>query len=1061
MSLPPRLGSRRGRTGWANLAVELRIGGFVSLSPGLYEALLSERLRDLFSNHPELRSVFGKLDPEEQPARYAAFVSKVLEQALRSEKDAASRLTLCNEIIRLISGTKGGGYLSDQRLVPDEKPVLLQITPPHYGDREIPRPLTSVVESSLFTGSRSDPQLGHELIQEMASADSADVLVSFIKWSGLRLLMPSFEELTQRGGTLRVITTSYMGASDAPAVEAIARLPNTQVRISYDTEHTRLHAKAYHFFRKTGFSTAFIGSANMSNAAMTNGLEWNLKVTAQDLPHIVEKFVAEFETYWNSREFIPFDPAKPELLREAIGFARNRTADIPVFFDIRPHAYQERILDSLTAERKVHNQHRNLVVAATGTGKTVIAAFDFKRFYEANGRTPRLLFIAHREQILQQALATFRAVLRDSGFGELLVGAYDPARLDHLFCSVAMFSTRRLWERVGAEFYDFVIVDEVHHGPASSYRPVFEQLQPKILLGLTATPERMSGESVAADFGNRLAAEIRLPEALEEKLLCPFHYFGVADPISTASDSFWRNGKYDVAELERVYTGAHVEAKLRLDAILGALTRYEPDMSRVRGIGFCVTVAHARFMAEQFNQRGIQSAVLVGETESEERTRLISDLKAGRLRFLFTRDVLNEGLDVPEITTVLFLRPTESLTVFLQQLGRGLRHSPEKDALTVIDLVGQVHRKYRIDQKFKALLTKARFNIEDEVEVGFPHLPSGCVIQLDRIARSHVLANIKESLRNLAVQVPERLETFERDSGKPLTFGNFVRHHDYDPVALLDDVSWTEWCSRARLTPIPRDPDLEALRPGLVRLAQASGPKELGRLGVIARALKIGDVPAAVAAVGENGLAAHYRIWGCPRDGMNSVRESFQRLAANPTVLDDAIQIADWAAQESRAGIAEVDLPFACSLELHGRYNNNDIKAVLNLASLERPGPTGVGLLHNPENRVYALLVTFQKTERDFSPTTMYADYPISRELLHWESSSMTNQETPTGQNLICHEERSYTVLFFVRDKKREPFTYLGPARRETFEGGRPIKMTWRLRHSMPAEIFEDNRRGG
>lgn len=1040
----------------------------MALSPGIYEALLTEELRDVIARHPELRSIFGKLDVEEVPSRYAAFIARIVEKALRLETDAVARISLCNEIVALISGRSTAEHLKDQRLIEIDKSVLLEVTPPHYTTGGIPRPETPLTESSLFTGSPSDPQLVHELLQEMASADTADVLVSFIKWSGLRLLMPGFEEMTRRGAQLRVITTSYMGASDAPAIEALARLPNTKIRVSYDTERTRLHAKAYHFLRRTGFSTAYIGSANMSNAAMTSGLEWNLKVTAQDLPHIVDKFVAEFETYWNSREFIPFDPSEPQVLRDAINHARNRTTAAPVFFDIRPHPFQERILDALEAERRVHGQHRNLVVAATGTGKTVVAAFDFKRFFELHRRAPRLLFIAHRKEILEQALGTFRAVLRIPDFGELLVGQYAATRLDHLFCSVDIFNGRRLWEQVGKEFYDFVVVDEVHHGPAASYRSIFQQLYPQILLGLTATPERMDGESVAADFGNRFAAEIRLPEALEEKLLCPFHYFGIADPVSVADDSFWRNGKYDVQALERAYTGAHELAKRRLSAIVDALTRNEPDLSLVRGIGFCVTVAHAEFMARQFNEHGIKSAVLVGDTDSESRARLISELRYGQLTFLFTRDVLSEGLDVPEITTVLFLRPTDSLTVFLQQLGRGLRHHPGKDCVTVLDLVGQAHRRYRIDRKLKALLSKTRFNIEREVEVNFPHLPSGCSIQLDRVAREHVLANIRENLRHLSEQVPEKLETFKQESGQDLTLSNFVRYHDYDPVTLLSSATWTDWCSRARLGDPSNDPNKNDLQAGLVRVAQTKGPQELKRLRSVVSYLKRRDVSAALSAAGSSAVSTHYRFWGKPgtRFRMSSIQESFGLLAGNPSFLSDVEQVVDWAIEETRIGATSVDLSFPCSLELHGQYSNNDIKAALGLATLERSGMTGVGLLHCRELKAYAVLITFQKTEREFSPTTMYADYPISRDLLHWESPSNTTQESATGQNLIAHAERGYTVLFFARDTKREdglvvPFVYLGPGERVTYQSDRPVQMTWRLRYPMPAEMFEENRRGG
>jgi superfamily II DNA or RNA helicase/HKD family nuclease len=1039
-----------------------------NLPHGIYEALLDEELNSILLQHPELRSVFGKLDPEEEPTRYAAFVARVVERALRLEDDPLTRLRICNELVERIAGHPSAEFLKSRRLVPKDKPVLLEITPPHYADGEMPRPETTLAESSLFTGSPSDPQLVHELIREMQSADSVDLLVSFIKWSGLRLLMGAFEELTTRGGQVRIITTSYMGASDAEAVEWLAKLPNASIRVSYDTERTRLHAKAYHFKRNSGFSTAYIGSANMSQAAMTSGLEWNLKITAQDLPHILEKFVAEFETYWNSREFPPFDPAEPMVLREAIQHARKKSSISTVLVDLTPHPFQERILDALSAERGVHDRWKNLIVAATGTGKTVVAAFDFKRFYLSKNRQARLLFVAHRREILEQAVGTFRLVLRMPDFGELMVGPHVAARFDHLFCSVDMLGSRRLWEQVGSEFYEFVIVDEVHHGPAASYRAIFDQFKPLILLGLTATPERMDGESVAADFGNRFAAEIRLPEALEEKLLCPFHYFGVADPVSLSSDQFWRGGKYDVTELENVYTGAHALAHERLNVIVNSLQRYEPDLEQVRGIGFCVSIRHAEFMAEKFNELGINSAVLVGETEQEQRGALLSDFRAGKIRFLFTRDVLNEGLDVPEVNTVLFLRPTESLTVFLQQLGRGLRHAPGKDCLTVLDFVGQAHRRYRIDRKLKSLMSKRRFNIQREVEMDFPHLPPGCSIQLDRLAREHVLANIRENLRNLAQQVPDRLETFVNETGQPLTFGNFVRFHDYEPEALVSRRTWTQWKASARLAEPPTDQDIDRLQDALVSAVQTTGPREIGRLRKIIAHLQVGDSTTAIAAAGDLALLAHYRLWGKPGRtlGMTNIEESFHRATQNPSILRDLEEILAWAADESRVGSALATVSFSCPLELHATYGSDEIKAALGGASFESAGVAGVGHLHFRDIKAFAALITFQKTEKEFSPSTMYHDYPISRDLLHWETQSQTSEASDTGKNLIHHKERGYTMLFFARGRKKiegitTPFTFLGPAQLVSYQSERPIQMVWRLDHPMPAEMFEDNRRGG
>ncbi len=578
----------------------------------------------------------------------------------------------------------------------------------------------------------------------------------------------------------------------------------------------------------------------------------------------------------------------------------------------------------------------------------------------------------------------------------------------------------------------------------------------------------MDGGNVAADFGNRFAAEIRLPEALAEKLLCPFHYFGVADPIALSGEQFWRNGRYDTAALEQVYVLDHARAGQRVDVLVEALSRYEPDLNAVKGIGFCVTIRHARFMAEQFTARGIPSGAVVSGVEDDRCRELLAALKTGRLTFLFTVDKLSEGVDVPEINTVLFLRPTESPTVFLQQLGRGLRHAPGKDCLTVLDLVGQAHRRYRADTKLKALMPRHRFSIDREVELDFPHLPAGCSIQLDRLSRRYVLENIRENFGRLAVQVPDRLQTFTSETGQELIFGNFIRYHDYEPEVLLVKESWSGWKARAQLGPKPVDPDLLRLKKTLLRAITINGPHEIVLLRAVLGKVSQGAIDEALALAGDSVMSVYYRIWGDKGRnlGITSLADAFRRLAANPSILADLDEILRWSLDTTEISGHIPESPFACALELHARYSGKEIQAAFGKATLETAGQTGVGVLHFPGVKAYALLVTFQKTEKEFSPSTMYADYPISRELMHWESQANTAQHHADGQNLIHHRERGYSILIFARGQKKRnratvPFTYLGPVDMVSYESERPIRMVWRLRHTMAVEMFEDNRRGG
>ncbi len=1030
---------------------------------GIYDQLIDRKTRDLLLENPELRSIVKKIDSAESPARFAAFLSRIIEEALHRQETIETRRDLCNSIIDQLCGDDAVKYLVDRELTQiEDKDVLTEITPSALGSESLPRPVTPIWESSLFTGAKSDPRLDHELVQEIHSADRVDFLVAFIRWSGLRLLLPALTEAEKRGVPVRVITTSYMGASEAKAVERLAGMSNVQIRVSYDTDRTRLHAKAYHFHRESGFSTAYIGSANVSSPALTSGLEWNLKVTNQDLPHILEKFLAEFETYWNSPEFVPFDQAEPERFRKAIQTARDRRSGLSTAFfaDITPHPFQERILEALQRERKAHGRFQNLVVAATGTGKTVVAAFDYARFRReaiSKGKTARLLFVAHRKEILEQSCACFRAILRDQNFGELHVGPYQAATFEHLFCSNLSLGNLQLWDRLGSDYFDYIVIDEAHHGAASTYRDIFERFQSKILLGLTATPERMDGASLLPDFGGRFAAEIRLPDALEEKLLCPFHYFAVSDPVALSDDRFWRAGKYDKNTLENVYTGAEATAQQRVDAVIQALDTYHGDYHQARAVGFCVSVRHAEYMAECFEKIGIPSRALHGKSGDAIREKTVREFRDGKFPFLFVVDIFNEGVDIPDIDTVLFLRPTNSLTVFLQQLGRGLRHATEKDCLTVIDLVGQMHRRYRIDRKFAALLPERRFRVDREVAADFPHLPAGCSIHLEKQARRHVLENIKRHYSNLQVAVTESIKSFESEANLPLTFTNFVNESGYEAHQLLGKMTWSQWKSKAGIkdTQVIREP--KVLRFGVTRTSLLKAPTFIETVNRFAK----GGDPAKLTELEKTRV--HYLLR--QKSGKNSefanVDESLKAAAEHTDILNDLREVSEWANDNAVPGNLEPN-----GFELHGTYTAVDINVVMGKATFLSPGQTGLGVVYFEKRKALVLLMTFQKSEKDFSPSTMYEDYPISRTRIHWQSQNDTTPDSTNGRRLTQHRDHGYTILIFARHMKSEfgvtlPFTFLGEASIVGFYGSRPITCQWDLQHPMPWKLYEQSRVGG
>ena len=727
------------------------------LHHGLYEQVINNGLTSELAKIPEARKAVAPIDKAEASkvlAQYLAdVVQKGLDNVLDNGGDISAQIALTNQIVDLIqTTTKEADFAAlgvDQRA--EQLLALLREADPQLAvgktASDLSRPETSIAQSSLFTGAIHEPQMYTELKKEIVSADRIDMLVSFIKWSGLRLLMDELREFTQNGGELRVITTSYMGATDVKAIEELRQLPNTKIKVSYDTKRTRLHAKTYVFYRDTGFTTAYVGSSNLSNAAISSGLEWNVKVTKKDLPETIDKISATFESYWNSNEFEYYSENQKERLARALNAEKYfGTNNAEVYtMDITPYSYQQEILDKLEAERKVRGYTRNLVVAATGTGKTVISALDYKRFRKQNPDKPcRLLFVAHREEILKQSMYTFRAVLKDANFGEMFVGSYKPESIDNLFISIQTFNSQDFTVKTTPEFYDYIIVDEFHHAAAPTYQKLLAYYQPRILLGLTATPERMDGKSVLPHFNNRIAAEIRLPEAIDRKLLCPFQYFGVTDTVDLDTLK-WSAGGYDKGELSKIYTLSGAMANRRADLVVSALLKYVTDINDVKGLGFCVSIEHEEFMCRYFNEHNIPSMFLTGHSPEEGRKTAKQRLVAGEVRFIFVVDIYNEGVDIPEVNTVLFLRPTESLTVFLQQLGRGLRLAEDKECLTVLDFIGQANKKYNFEDKFAALLSNTTRSVTREIKDGFVSVPKGCYIQLEKKAAKYILDNIRAS----------------------------------------------------------------------------------------------------------------------------------------------------------------------------------------------------------------------------------------------------------------------------------------------------------------------------
>jgi superfamily II DNA or RNA helicase/HKD family nuclease len=959
---------------------------------------------------------------------------------------AEEQLELCNRVLAAIGATGPEATIA----VGEARQALLAV----YRDAtKPPRPQTPLSLSGLLTGAEGEPRLGSELETEIATADRIDALVSFVTWEGWRRMSEAFQRFALDQRPLRLMTTTYTGATEAEAVEALAKLPGAQVRISYDGRRTRLHAKAWLFHRRSGFSTAYVGSANLSRVALSGGLEWTVKAGQADLQQVLEKFGGTFDTLWESGEFEPFD-ATSEVdrarLRAALdkesGRKRDGATPAMLLVTVAPYPFQQAMLDLLEAERTIHGRCRNLVVAATGTGKTMLAAFDYRRLVPPSGVRPRLLFVAHREELLLQALQTYRLVLRDQSFGSLLGGGQEPDSFDHLFTTVQSFRSRRLVERLGKAHWSVVVVDECHRSAADTYSDLVERLQPSILLGLTATPERADGASILPYFEGRPAAELRLWDALENQLLAPFEYYGLADGTDLTAIR-WTRGAYDVADLEKVYTGNDRRAAL----VIEQFQRWRGRVLESRALGFCVSVGHAEFMARKFNEAGIPAVAIHGGSPDALRQDAPLRLERRGVNVIFTCDLYNEGVDLPFVDTLLLLRPTSSPTVFLQQLGRGLRIHPGKSTCLVLDFIGQSHEQFRFDRALTALTGLQRGQLRSAVELGFPTLPSGCHLKLDKVSRQIILESLRAALGGGLLRLAKELRAGAEASGGDIELAQFLEETGRPLEDVYATGSFTALRRLAGLPTEPAGPDEDALGRRVSLLAHIDDPARLALYGRLVR----GEL----GAVGHLGLADRRRLLML---GYQLYRETARVMTpeqatslfdAHPALRTELRQLLGLL--QDRVLLAPTaGLPDDWALSVHRTYSRREAQTAVGDWT-ETAKPSSREGVRRVGADTELLFVTLVKEEKHFSPSTRYRDFAISPSLFHWQSQANTGPDSMAGRRYLEQATNGNRFLLFVRKHKGEEFHFLGPVKYVSHEGSRPMSITWRLEYPMPAALYQ------
>ena len=914
----------------------------------------------------------------------------------------------------------------------------------------------------------------NELKKSLKECKSFYFSVAFINFSGLQLLLDTLKEVEEKGVKGKIITTTYLNFTEPKALGRIQEFENIDMKIFISDNKVGFHTKVYIFENKNDYKI-IIGSSNLTQSALKSNIEWNVKILSKEDSPFIEQVIKEYNNLWDMSSEL-----NDEVLQRYMLFLneikRTEVKRQRVFENLQPitpNKMQKRALENLERLR-AHGENKALVIAATGTGKTYMSAFDVMNY-----KPKTMLFIVHREEILKKAKSTFQKLLKDRNIKMgLFTGNAKDRDADYLFATIQTMN--RYYEEFDKNYFDYIIVDEAHHGASDSYLNVLGYFEPKFTLGMTATPERCDSLSVFDLFGNNVALEVRLHEALDEDLVIPFHYFGVTDIEGVDLEDVNLDDKSELAKRLMVHR--------RVDFIIEKMNFYGHDGNFRKLLGFCVNIEHAKYMAREFNERGIESIALTGANTIEERAEYIKRLESDKdsLQAIFTVDIFNEGVDIPSINTVLMLRPTNSPIIFIQQLGRGLRKSGSKEFLTVLDFIGNHNKTFLI----AIALNGARYYDKDSLKVAvatdFADVPGCTHIQIDQISKDRILEQIdKENFRDLKYLREEYNQFKILCGGKiPYRLLDYVKYDGApDPVKFIDKegtylgfVAKTE--KDSELKELLSNEDFEKI---LKELNTSLPLKRIYEFVILKYLLNNKSISLDVAknetlkyiknidedSVRHSFECLNHQYWDSimikQRVKLIEYKEDtlyrttrFEEIISDKEYrkyIEDAINYGifryEKEFQEEYYGV-----PF---LKLYEQYKMIDL-ALLSNYRKTHSAFRGSGLLANGNE--YFLFIDLHK-EEGIDEKINYKDKFLSESYFQWQTPNSTTQGTDRGKNIIFNKNRKVNLHLFVRkykevDKKAQPYIYIGKGDTVEFEGEKPITVKLKLHNEVPAKIYRE-----
>ena len=935
---------------------------------------------------------------------------------------------------------------------------------------------------------------------ELQTADNFNFMVSFIRMSGLQLLINPLGSFHQRGKRGRILTSVYMNITQPSALRKLLEQEHIETRI-YITKKESFHTKAYLFERSNHKnSSALIGSSNISHAALKNGEEWNVKIPRSSTSEIYDQATSRFEDLWEADQTIPLTRA---FIEEYEAYLENRPADevkTKKTFDylqkshllpseqeaqvITPNKMQQRALDNLIKVRE-KGEERAVAIAATGTGKTYLAAFDAHQF-----QAKRVLFIAHRDELLESAIETFSKVFQNGDLCGKLTGKSKETDKRFLFSTVQTLSRDNNLQAFDPEAFDYIVVDEFHHAQASTYLKIIDYFTPQFLFGITATPERMDGRDVLKLCHYNIVCDIRLKDALAMELLAPFHYFGVADET------------VDYETIEKQKNGLFLEAKLverlntveRADYVIEQMNKYSFHGASRCALGFCVNREHAFFMSQCFNEKGINSTALTGLSDPQERQHQIKNLQNPNhpLEVIFTVDIFNEGVDIPQVNLLLFLRPTDSSTIFIQQLGRGLRKLKGKEYVTVLDFIGNYQNSFMVPLALAGESGRRDFDkdyLKRAVSHEFADLPAGCYVELDEVAKEKIITKLDTIRLDKADYLRQLYLQFKKDLGtSPEILDFFTSENAPNPNFFFSKFgslyNTKNKCSDPEGNPpqLQENRHLQEVAERLESMLPLKWPYEFIIL-LLALEQRLSTITTD---------AVKERL----KDYFNLSIDSHQHkplIASAMKELAESYKRMTWAFGETHGESFHIDLAFTALIQssefaknyIHDRlsyglklfrrqfkpevflqegerfiryqnYTRNDIQFLSE--DTAKKGTWREGVKRIGED--YFLFINLNKDE-NVDEHLHYKDYFMDPKTFHWQSQNQTSHGSTVGQHFLHHKRTGHRIHIFVRKMVKQynitlPFMYLGQADYVTSSGDKPMSIVWKLRHAVPLDIFED-----